>query len=532
MAAAVEFGPPAPLSTTLAPDAPNRGVGWHAVASDPATGQALAAWTADGEATDNDFVVYAQRVDAAGAEVGGDFALSVADGDTSTLTYEPEVARDSERDRWLVVWHEDVQPGGPLDFEVKGRLIGPAGPMGGVLTIATSAGAYGANYPAVAFDPASDQYLVTYIKGDPGTQEVKARRLDAGGGIGPEFEVSDAQDAFPGKFASYHEVAAVPGGWVVAYMSQFSSAAKSDMFARFVPAVGAPPAASHRLIDTTGSIYNSGEPRIAWDPAAGQAMVAFFAPVGTSSDLEVYTAAVGADAVPKGAAQRATTLVTNTGGGAYDVEAGSTALVFAGRPEGTAAVGVYFQPLTATGATLGYQPRLAKLGAAGPWMVTLAGASGNGAGHTEVLRSLSGAAGQPPGDPPPGDPPADPGPAAPPATQPAPPAAPPAAASLPAFAKVVTLPSTKRCVSRRSFRIRLRIPRGLRVTSADVVVNRKRVKVVKGRRLTAPVDLRNLPKGRFSVKITVRLADGRTISGTRKYRTCAPKRRGSNRSPV
>ena len=54
-------------------------------------------------------------------------------------------------------------------------------------------------------------------------------------------------------------------------------------------------------------------------------------------------------------------------------------------------------------------------------------------------------------------------------------------------------------------------------------VNGKRVKTIKRSRITAPVDLRSLPKGRFSVEIRVKLADGRTVKGTRKYRTCAKK---------
>jgi hypothetical protein len=51
-------------------------------------------------------------------------------------------------------------------------------------------------------------------------------------------------------------------------------------------------------------------------------------------------------------------------------------------------------------------------------------------------------------------------------------------------------------------------------------------------RITAPIDLRGLPRGRYTVKITARTVLGRTITGTRRYRTCAPRRRGSNRGPV
>ena len=101
----------------------------------------------------------------------------------------------------------------------------------------------------------------------------------------------------------------------------------------------------------------------------------------------------------------------------------------------------------------------------------------------------------------------------------------PALAPLPKAAAVIVLPSARQCVSRRNFRIRLRQPKGFKLKSATVSLNGKRVATRSGKRVTAPVDLRGLPKGRFTVKISVTLTDGRKVSSTRKYRTCAPKRR-------
>ena len=115
----------------------------------------------------------------------------------------------------------------------------------------------------------------------------------------------------------------------------------------------------------------------------------------------------------------------------------------------------------------------------------------------------------------------------PPAATPVPIATPvptPAARKKPTLNAVAVLPSTRRCVSRRKFRIRLRHPPGARVKSAVVRVNGKRVATRRGRRITAPVNLRGLPKGRFTVRITVKLADGRTVNGTRRYRTCTPRK--------
>ena len=84
------------------------------------------------------------------------------------------------------------------------------------------------------------------------------------------------------------------------------------------------------------------------------------------------------------------------------------------------------------------------------------------------------------------------------------------------------------CTSTRNFRIRIRPPRGETIIEATVTVNRKQVDVRAeplryGWRFTAPVDLRGLPKGTYAVQIEARTAGGRTLRGTRSYRTCTPK---------
>lgn len=107
----------------------------------------------------------------------------------------------------------------------------------------------------------------------------------------------------------------------------------------------------------------------------------------------------------------------------------------------------------------------------------------------------------------------------------------PASATLPtSIGQVVKgLPSAKACLSRRNFRIRLVAPAGVTITKAVVLVNGRQAAVRRGAKLTAPVDLRGLPKSRYTVKITVTFAGGKTLSGTRKYRTCA-KRRASRKA--
>lgn len=77
------------------------------------------------------------------------------------------------------------------------------------------------------------------------------------------------------------------------------------------------------------------------------------------------------------------------------------------------------------------------------------------------------------------------------------------------------LPTTRTCLSRRKFSIRVR------GASPRVTVAGKRVKVRRGR---AVVDLRGMPKRTVKVKVTVKRG-GKTVREPRTYRTCASRNR-------
>lgn len=136
----------------------------------------------------------------------------------------------------------------------------------------------------------------------------------------------------------------------------------------------------------------------------------------------------------------------------------------------------------------------------------------------------------PGGDPPAADPPATVAPqtaagSTPAATLPTLPALPAATLQLPSAGKA-------KCVSRRNFVIRLQQVAGVTFTSAKVklkagkkTVQRTLTPKRSGGRWTVGVNLAGLPKGSFSVEITVSTADGRTLKGKRTYKTCVPKRR-------
>ncbi len=99
--------------------------------------------------------------------------------------------------------------------------------------------------------------------------------------------------------------------------------------------------------------------------------------------------------------------------------------------------------------------------------------------------------------------------------------------------QTIQLPSDRVCRSRRDFSIRLRQPRHGRIRSARVYVNGKRVKVIRSRpprRLRSRVNLRGLPRGRYTVRVVVTTTRGRRIVSTRRYRTCVANPRTKPRS--
>ena len=81
------------------------------------------------------------------------------------------------------------------------------------------------------------------------------------------------------------------------------------------------------------------------------------------------------------------------------------------------------------------------------------------------------------------------------------------------------------CVSRRHFTIRIRQRKGAHIVKATVILRGKAVKTVKGKRVTAPIVLRGLPKGAFTLRIRAVTTQGKVLNGTRTYHTCTAKKR-------
>ena len=160
----------------------------------------LIAWEADDTDTvgivDNEFEIFAQRLDGDGIELGANdlrvsdvsgTGLTTGDGFQTAATYSPD------RNEYLVAWHGDDTDAGLIDNEDEifaQRLSAAAGAVGINDFRVSDAGGTGdvdsnALVPAAAYNSTADEYLVAWQADDPdhgqadNENEILARRLVA-----------------------------------------------------------------------------------------------------------------------------------------------------------------------------------------------------------------------------------------------------------------------------------------------------------------------------------------------------------------
>lgn len=97
-------------------------------------------------------------------------------------------------------------------------------------------------------------------------------------------------------------------------------------------------------------------------------------------------------------------------------------------------------------------------------------------------------------------------------------------AAVESFASAVSLPSSHRCLSRRSFQLHLHQQRYDPFKEVLVRLGRRRLRVQRhGNVFAARIDLRGLPRGAFTVHIRLTTVLGHRIAGSRTFHTCAVK---------
>ncbi len=93
------------------------------------------------------------------------------------------------------------------------------------------------------------------------------------------------------------------------------------------------------------------------------------------------------------------------------------------------------------------------------------------------------------------------------------------------FRERLSLPSTKKCLSLRLFKIHLLDPRYDPLKKVSVTIRGHKIATLrKGKYIVATINLRGLPHGAFTVKIHATTILGRHLSASRTYHTCVQKK--------
>jgi hypothetical protein len=109
----------------------------------------------------------------------------------SVSNVSPGVAYNTLRDEYLVVWHNYR----PVTTDIYARRVGSDGTLRSSFTVVSDDGeTY--DYPAVAYSPVQDQYLIVYVhESSPTDFDINAKRVTWNGGlIGEGFVIRDDVD--------------------------------------------------------------------------------------------------------------------------------------------------------------------------------------------------------------------------------------------------------------------------------------------------------------------------------------------------
>jgi hypothetical protein len=90
----------------------------------------------------------------------------------------------------------------------------------------------------------------------------------------------------------------------------------------------------------------------------------------------------------------------------------------------------------------------------------------------------------------------------------------------PTFATAVSLPATRSCRRPSRVRIRWHQPKADPLVRATVGVSGRRVLVLGATHLLRSIEIRGLPRRRFTMKVAVTTASGRIVKSRRSYRAC------------
>jgi hypothetical protein len=284
----------------MGPDGNNNyGAESPSVAYNPVAGEYLVVWEGDDNTpplVDNEYEIWAQRLSAAGARLGGRIRVSAqgADGDPGSEAHTASVAFNPTDREYLVAWEGEV--GATGEFEIWGRRLSAAGDRLGDpddLQISDmgppSNASYDAFNPSVVFNPAAGEYLVVW-EGDEDTPladdefEIFGQRLSAAGAHAGanDFRISEqGADGVAATSATDPSVAYNPvaNEYLVAWTGEEGMSDEDEIWAQRLSASGGEVGGSDYRISAMGpdgnATYNALRSSVAANPATGGYLVAW-----------------------------------------------------------------------------------------------------------------------------------------------------------------------------------------------------------------------------------------------------------------
>jgi hypothetical protein len=377
------------LSTTGADGDATFDASGAALAENARTGQALVVWA--GDVTSGEAEIFGRLLDAQGTPVGAQVRLSDMgpEGNVAFDAAAPAVAYNPRANEFLVAWQGDDTT--DEEYEIHAQRVSAAGAELGtndqrVSDLGPDASAlFQALEPSVAYSRQADEYLVAFA-GDDNTAplvddelEIFAQRLN---GAGAEVGTNDQRISDMGPDGNAAFDASAPdvshnlqtNEYVVAWQGDDTTDEETEIHVQRVGAVGAEVGTNDQRISDLGpdgsALFQASRPAVAYNERENEMLVAFAGDDNTAplvdDELEIFAQRLNGAGAEVGTNDQRISDIGPDGNAAFDAMAPDAAydrraseyLVAWQGDDGAAGlvddeVEVYEQRLGSTGAEIG-----------------------------------------------------------------------------------------------------------------------------------------------------------------------------------
>jgi len=243
------------------------------VAYSTAAGEYLVVWRDSRNFGTRSWDIYGRRVEADGTPIGADFLIS-GPGATET-EWRPSVAYNSADDEYLVVWGDARQSATRGDDVYGRRVKGDGTPIGADFRISGPGAIADDLTPVVAYNSVAHEYLVVWAdlrSFDGRKEDIYARRVKADGtptGVDTRICGPKATEGEWEPAVAYNPAA---NQYLVVWADSRNPTRGWDIYGRRVTAEGAPTGGELR-ISGTGAKGTDLYPALAYNPSADEYLV-------------------------------------------------------------------------------------------------------------------------------------------------------------------------------------------------------------------------------------------------------------------